>query len=83
MSLPLYHLDIVGSALAIAGQWLVYKQRWQGWAMCAIGNTLFLYVNATARLWGMFPLTFFFIGISVWSAVQWRKASHLTGMIGK
>jgi nicotinamide riboside transporter PnuC len=74
MSLPLYHLDAVGSAFALTGQWFVYKKRWWGWALCAVGNGTFLYVNASAHLWGMEPMTLFFVGISVWSAIQWRRS---------
>ena len=38
MSLPLMHMDIVGSTLSLTGQWVIYKKHWWGWALCAVGN---------------------------------------------
>ena len=33
MSLPLMHMDIVGSTLSLTGQWVIYKKHWWGWAL--------------------------------------------------
>lgn len=73
MTLPLYHLDIVGGLLSIAGMWLLNRKIWWGWLFSAASGLVFIYVNATARLWGMEPVSIMVVLMGIRSAILWRK----------
>lgn len=75
MTLPLYHADIVGSAVSVAGQWFIYKKAWWGWLLSAVAGLFFMYVNAACGVWGMEPITVMLTVMSIRSAIKWRSCA--------
>ena len=76
MSLPLLHMDLVGSALSLSGMWLIYKKRWYGWLLTVAANVAFLYMDASAHLWWCVPLCLVAICISLRSAAEWHHTEQ-------